>query len=498
MAGDVTELKVEASASAEYSILELREHFRQAVASGEREVVIPPGDYRGTTKDKAFIEILGARNLTIRAEGVRMICEKRTRALTIADCEDLTIRGLVIDYDPLPFTQGTITAVGPDDAWVDVTIHEGYPLEPYRRIDIVDSNTRHRKYGMPFLWGTSAEMRSGGIVRITRKGGFGGVASVGDLASLATGSTMDGMAHAISIEYSARVALKDITLHTAPGFGIVAGGGYGDHHYDNVRIVPGPPPAGATEGRLLTATWDAIQFNCLRKGPLVENCVVMSAGDDTWSLSSRDFLFLATEGRRAWLVSRSEYVDKLEPGDRLTSSQAGPSVRIESLAKVRLDECPLSPELREKIRTAEPGAFYRFPLSKINEVMLDSAPPWTPGTSLYSPDRNCSNFVLRNNTFHSSGRAGLINGASNGVIEGNTYLDVGTALSLYSNLPGGGATGMANIIFRNNIIRGSGHWCPKPNSLDAGGAVSIYDTDMEGAPAPPGVFRNITIENNLF
>lgn len=488
----------ETSAAAQYSILELREHFLRAVGSGEREVVIPPGDYRGTVNDKVFIEIQGARNLTIRAVDVRMICEKRTRAFSISDCEDLTIRGLTIDYDPLPFTQGTITAVGPDDTWVDVTIHEGYPMEPYSRIDIVDSATRHRKYGMPFLWGTTAELRSDGIVRVNRKGGFGGSAAVGDLASMARGPVEDGIAHAIAIDSSARVTLKDITLHAAPGFGIIAGGGHGDHHYNNVRIVPGPPPVGSTEGRLLTATWDAIQFNSLRKGPLVENCVVMSAGDDTWSLSSRDFLLLASEGRKAWLVSRSSYVDKLEPGDRLTSSLDGPSVRIERLVKVGLDDCPVSPELHEKIRSAKPNTLYRFPLSQINEVMLESPPPWVPGTSLYSPDRNCSGFVLRNNTFHSSGRAGLINGASHGVIEGNTYVDVGTALSLYPNIPGGGATGMENIIFRNNIIRGSGHWCPKPSSLDAGGAVSIYHTDVKGAAAAPGVYRNMVIENNLF
>jgi len=480
-----------------FTIAALREHITKAVSGGRYEAVIPPGVYRGRVEEDVFVTIEGAKNLTIIADDVTMICEKRTRAMQLSNCENLTIRGLTVDYDPAPFTQGTIVAVDPDDIWVDVKVHEGYPLEPYARIDIVDPKTRHRKYGMPFLWGTKAELRPGGMVRVMREGGFGRVVAVGDLASMSTGQEPGGICHGIAIEHCTRVTLKDVTLHAAPGFGIISGQGYGDHHYDHVRVVPGPKPAGATEERLLTTSWDAIQFNNLRKGPTMENCVVMSAGDDSWSLSSRDYLLLAARGRTAWVVNRVHYSNPLALGDRLARSLDSPKPKVVTMREVDIADCPISPELHSKIESAEPWTYYRLKLVNIREVELDMECPWEPGTSLYSPDRNCSGFVLRNNTFHSSGRAGLINGASDGLIEGNTYIDVHAALSLYPNIPGDGGTGTENIVFRNNTIRGAAHFCPKPWSL-AGGAICINHTDRDGQPAPAGLFRNIVIENNTF
>jgi hypothetical protein len=482
---------------AEYSIAALREHFARAVAGDKRTFTIPPGIYRGRVDENVFLTLKNAKDLTLNAEGVTLVCEKLTRAMQISNCEDLTLRGLTVDYDPVPFTHGTIVAVDQDDTWVDVKIHDGYPMKPYARIDIVDRKTRHRKYGMPFLWGTKAELRPEGVVRVMRKGGFQGSAAVGDLASMSTGQEAGGICHGIAIEHCTRVTLKDVTLHAAPGFGIINGQGYGDHHYDKVRVVPGPRPSGATEDRLLTTSWDAIQFNNLRKGPTLENCVVMAAGDDSWSLSSRDYLLLASRGRKAWVVNRVRHNNPLELGDRLARSLDRPKPKIVRMTKATVDQCPISPELRSKIESAKAWTYYNFKLVNVREIELDMECPWEPGTSLYSPDRTCSGFVLRNNTFHSSGRAGLINGASDGLIEGNTYIDVHAALSLYPNIPGGGGTGTENIVFRNNTIRGTGHYCPSPWSL-SGGAISIHHGDRDGAPAPEGVFRKIVIENNTF
>jgi hypothetical protein len=474
----------------------LRQHVARALAGGKRKAVIPPGVYRGRVNGNVFLTIEGARDLTLIATGVTLICEKQTRAMNIRNCRDLTLQGLTVDYDPPPFTQGTITAVDPADQWVDVKIHKGYPMKAYARIDLVDRKTRHRKYGMPFLWGTKAELRPGGIVRVMRNG-FGKAAAVGDLASLSTGQERGGICHGIAVEHCTRLTLKDVTLHAAPGFGIINGGGYGDHRYEGVRVVPGPRPAGAIEDRLLSTSWDAIQFNNLRKGPTLEGCVIEAAGDDSWSLSSRDYLLLAGRGRTAWLVNRVEYNNPLEAGDRLARSLDGPKPRAVKLTAVGLSDCPIPQDLRRNIESARPWTFHHVKLKNIRKVELDMACPWEAGTSLYSPDRNCSGFVLRNNTFHSAGRAGLINGASHGVIEGNTYIDVHAALSLYPNIPANGATGAEDIVFRNNTVRGTGHFCPAPWTL-GGGAVNILHTAPGRKPAPAGVFRNIVIENNTF
>ena len=477
----------------------LQEQIASAVSSGQAQVVIKPGTYRGRVEGNVFITIRGAKNLEVKAAGVTMICEKLTRAIEVHECENLQISGLTVDYDPLPFTQGTIVEIDPADKWLDVKIHDGYPVKGYSRIDIVDPKTRHRKHGMPFLWGTKAELREGGVVRIMLEKGFERSAVPGDFATLSTGPEAGGIPHAVVIRNSTRLTLKDFTVHCAPGFGIINGGGHGDHHYDNVRVVPGSKPAGASQDRLLSSSWDAIQFNNLRKGPVMENCTVTAAGDDSWSLSSRDYLVLAAKGKTAWLVSRVPHEDALAAGDRLARSLDGAKPRIVTInpEPVSIDQCPVSSELLEKVKAAKPWDYFQFELQRIRRVELDMDYPWEPGISVYSPDRNCSGFVLRNNTFHSPGRAGLINGASDGLIEGNTYIDCDAVFSLYPNLPEGGATGAENIVFRKNTIKGANNFCPAPWSL-GGGAITICHTKPGKQPADAGVFRGISIENNTF
>lgn len=51
---------------------------------------------------------------------------------------------LTIDYDPLCFTQGEITAVAEDGSWFDVRIDKGYPVTGLaaNRVQFYDPQTR--------------------------------------------------------------------------------------------------------------------------------------------------------------------------------------------------------------------------------------------------------------------------------------------------------------------------------------------------------------------
>ena len=73
---------------ASHSMTELRTLLDRAVATHAREVVIPPGVYRGGPGKGggAIITLRGAANLRIVARGVEMVCTMRTRALEFDDC----------------------------------------------------------------------------------------------------------------------------------------------------------------------------------------------------------------------------------------------------------------------------------------------------------------------------------------------------------------------------------------------------------------------------
>lgn len=170
---------------------DFRPLVRAALQRGEKRITIAPGTYRLAPEAGQSVvwTLQKLRDVEIIADNVTLICTKLTRALEIRACQNLTLQGLTIDYDPLPFTQGTIIAAAPDQSWIDIQIHAGYPRQAYSRIDIVDPKTRFRKRGMPFLWGTKAEMSAPDVVRITLPN-IAEAAAIGDLASLSTDSVL--------------------------------------------------------------------------------------------------------------------------------------------------------------------------------------------------------------------------------------------------------------------------------------------------------------------
>jgi hypothetical protein len=471
--------------------------FRPAVTGalkrGEKRIVIPPGNYRLAPEagDKVVWTIEEAKDTEIVAEGVTLTSTKLTRAIAIHGCSRVTLRGLAVDYDPLPFTQGVVIAAAPDKSWIDVRIHAGYPLKPYSRIDVVDRSTRYRKKGMPFLWGTKAEMKGEDIVRVTREK-IGEAALPGDLASLNTGPAGDGIPHAISLENCDSVILKEVTVHSAPGMGILEADGEGKTQYLGCKVVPGPKPRGATEERLLSSSWDAMQVKTVRVGPKVQGCEITEAGDDSWSVQSSDFLVLKRSGKTVTLASRDEFTRGVMKGDRIQASLGSPVGRIISRRDLSRDEAGLSAEVLEKLKAAESWSEWKVSPRCI-EVEVDAELELRAGDSVFSPDRMGNGFEFAGNWIHSPGRI-LIKAA--GTVQGN-MLDHPHALTVCPELPGNAAAGIDGLVIRKNVIGHAGWFCAAPWSASAG-ALSITAGAKPPEMRAAGIFRNVVIEDNMF
>ena len=59
-----------------------------------------------------------------------MINTARVSTLQISDASYVTVRDLTIDYDPLPFTQGTIASFDHAAPEIIVKVDPGYPDDP--------------------------------------------------------------------------------------------------------------------------------------------------------------------------------------------------------------------------------------------------------------------------------------------------------------------------------------------------------------------------------
>lgn len=473
---------------------ELRQIIRDAVVAGKSNVVVPPGVYRGAPEvgEKVHLTLKGAHDLEIVAAGVTMICTRRTRAIEFAGCRNVTVRGLWVDYDPLTFTQGRVVVAAVDEGWIDVKLDAGYPRQPWSRIDVVDPATRFRKKGMPFLWGTTAEMVESDVVRIKLKG-IGKAARVGDLASLSAGNEESGICHGVTLsDCGGGMVLRDLTIHCAPGMGIVESGGAGGTVLEGVRIVPGPPPPGASAQRLLTTSWDGILHSNVGRGPRVERCVIEDCGDDSWSVQNQDILVLRRAGGELILAPRGE--QKFVAGDHLRRSLDGPQYAITGVQPVKGVEAGLDPEITRQLQEARPWSLWKVS-GRLFRVTVTGEPDWKPGDSVFCPERQGNGFVFRNNRIHSSGR--ILIKAGDGLVEGNTLMTP-HGIVVCPEVPDGAAVGIRGLVIRGNTIIESGYFC---HSWDSGqaGAISIASTAMENKTKTfraAGAFADLTIEGN--
>ncbi len=79
----------------------------------------------------AHVLVQGARDLTLLGEPgtVLLMTSYSAAGVLLERCADVTVGQLAIDYDPLPFTQGTVVALDPSAGTFDLTFtSEGIPF----------------------------------------------------------------------------------------------------------------------------------------------------------------------------------------------------------------------------------------------------------------------------------------------------------------------------------------------------------------------------------
>ena len=107
------------------------------LSGGAAEVVFGAGTYRIETefvKKTGFflphcIEIHGAKDLCIRGTSGKtklLVTNPKNGLFWVKDSERVTVDDLTVDYDPLPFSQGRITAVDATAMTMDVRLDDGY------------------------------------------------------------------------------------------------------------------------------------------------------------------------------------------------------------------------------------------------------------------------------------------------------------------------------------------------------------------------------------
>jgi hypothetical protein len=73
------------------------------------------------------VQIRHTQDLTVEGNGAMWVIDPLNRGLLIWHSRDIVVRDLNIDFDPLPFTQGTVLAVDPTAGTFEFQIADAYP-----------------------------------------------------------------------------------------------------------------------------------------------------------------------------------------------------------------------------------------------------------------------------------------------------------------------------------------------------------------------------------
>lgn len=489
-----------------------------AVAEGRAQLVLPPGTYRlaPSAERRPHLLLRSARGLTIVADGVTVVCTEPEQAFKMEGCEDVTVRGLTIDYDPLLYTQGVIVAVDPARHWFEVRLDAGYPdsAGATGRAIIYEPGTLRVKPDTWTRYGAVLSQRDadggGRIVRVDDGRAIQDAVAVGDLVSVTRPTRTP---HAVLLERCGGVTVQDVTVHGSTSFGFFESNATRQNRYTGCRVVPGPPPPGATAPRLLTSNADAFHSKHAKVGPIVEECFFQRQGDDGIAINGDFGVVLAREaagGRQraaddgaaggAGLIVTTRREPLFAPGDRLRGiSRAG---QVLPDAKVLVIE-PVERAGGEPVRSIVAAHYPNLrraenQFTQAYRVRLDRALPLKEGDLFSCPDRNGSGFVVRNNRIENHRARGILVKASNGLIENNVIDGSSMAGIVLCPEPDYWleADFSKDVVIRANTVRNTGYAARHANNLQAG-AIAVVAVGAEpGKPWPAGGHRNVRIEDN--
>ncbi|XHR29488.1 MAG: hypothetical protein ACFUZC_02790 [Chthoniobacteraceae bacterium] len=477
-----------------------------AVREGKTKVVLPPGTYRMD----APLLLRELKDIEIDGSNVLLVMNHSDEALKIEKCDNVTVRGVSLDYDPLPFTQGTIQEVSPDHKTATVVIHEGYPplgadLKTAPR-HIFDRSTRRWKDGANIFASPVIERSADGRTGVVRFSSPQNALEAGDLMAFDR-RMLDPFA-CIGVKNSGAVTFEDVTLHASPGLAICVRYGKGQTTLRRVKITPGPKPVGATEERLLSTNADGANFAYCRKGPLIEECDFSFMGDDSVNVHGLYLPVVRVDSPTTLRVVRpglrSEAVSVIRPGDTLRVMEAETfavvgRVKVASLEALK-DVGDVTAEEAAKLYPRDAIAKNAaLPYTVYRVVTAEPLPQAAPGQWLDVPDVDCPDYTIRNNYFHDHRARALRLMANGGVVEGNRIERIGSAaIQVGGEIQYWRESGWVETLrISNNHLRdiGVGGDLLLPSSYTPGAIVVCGRTDRGKPPYYPGN-RDIVIEGN--
>lgn len=467
---------------------------------GKNIIEIPKGTYILDVRNNGPYKFHNLTDVHINGNGSTVICNNQEQAFSFYNCVRLELHDLVVDYDPLCFTQGEITAVADDGSWFDIRIDEGYPLTGLvaNRIQFYDPATRQLKHNSITTYTSNysgLKQLGHNLFRAVKKGTWSAGEQVGDLVVLdvRTDKKNAGV-HTIMLNKCYNMKLENVTVYGSNTFSFFEKECYANE-YKNCVVDRGPMPQGI-KPRLRSGNADGIHSSQAIKGPTVTGCKVGHNGDDCIIVCGRSFpVGSADVGKGTIDLVTRETNPVFRRGDRLVVVGYD-GKRKGELRLLSIDRFEPSEEQRNAVINGYPSLLSK-PSYKLGFRLKVKNIPFEirPGDIVFNASAVGDGFLIKDNEVgHVRSRGILIKGI-NGIVSSNKITGCamqGILMSPEIQWMGGGFSSNVQII--GNTInecmfeRSNPHMPP--------GALTLIYTTGDAQVAGPGAFINITVQNN--
>lgn len=460
----------------------------EAGASGPgSEVVLEAGSYRIDSQGVASgaLSLSNAEGITLRGAGAAtrlVFTNPHSGGVYFHGCTRCTVRDLSIDWDPVPFTQGTVTAVAPDAGTFDLALQGGYPDLDEAVFDelrtgggswglIFDPAERHLKAGASdHMFLDTWERVDGRAWRIRLR-----PSEVSKLSRLVPGDRFVLLARvgpggAICFVAGRECLVDNVTVYAAPGLTIsLLSSDAITIRNCGIRFLEGTD-------RLLASDGDGVHVQQNLRGPTIEGCTFEGMADDAVNLYSIPSVVVGAPAPNELLVRGG---GAIEAGDTLQVFDS-----VMGALRAELNATSVT-DLPDGIRRVALDGAVEGP--RVGTTHTDS-------DTIFNLTRCGAGYVIRGNTFRDHRRHGIYAKAIDGLIEGNIIERVaglGIVLSNEAAWPEGALP--RNVDIRGNTIRAVGYgqgYGDSPN----GAAIQLNTTGCGGGQGRE--VRGIRIEGN--
>ncbi len=222
-----------------------------------------------------------------------LVLRPRTRdlGLSLENLSNCTIR-FQIDYDPPPFTQGTISSLEP----LEIVIDPGYPVPDNSWCDRGGGNSKTIAFRngemlpQPLDWAASLKQLPSGIIRLKLRRGSTKHLALGDQLVLPDRH----FASAVRVIGCKNCTLEG-TIYASPNVGVIEHEGTGNTY--RLNILPKPEST-----RLLSTNADAFHSR-ESQGTQLLDCHFSSSGDDAINIHSSLAVVVGREGERLLVLA---------------------------------------------------------------------------------------------------------------------------------------------------------------------------------------------------